>query len=130
MRTSVSEEISNSTESVKRAGKLLKDLDKATTFETSFFPWLPTPFHFKKMKSVAQLFYMFKNDAQARISSTQKVEDPMQALVDRGDTADIISQVSFSELKFWSVVTHSEMRICSIFSLHYLRAFVSINSFS
>ncbi|KAK4704365.1 hypothetical protein P7C70_g1842, partial [Phenoliferia sp. Uapishka_3] len=71
---------------LKRVLGLFGDVEKSSTPATILFPWFPSAAKVKRTLSAGQLYIIFQGIVDARKKEGRAEDDPLQTLIDEGDS--------------------------------------------
>ncbi|ORY39731.1 cytochrome P450 [Leucosporidium creatinivorum] len=66
--------------------KLFNDIEKSATMTTILFPWFPGPAKIKRTISAGRLYMILKKIVDERKKNGTTAQDPLQYLIDEGDS--------------------------------------------
>lgn len=101
MRIVGCDEIANDPSLLKTTLSLFETVESSATATAVLFPWFPSPAIIKRTIAGTRLYLIFKSVIEKRIASGKRGEDPLQYLLDQGDSVASITEVClFSQLMF------------------------------
>ena len=93
MRTVACNEIADDPVLLARTLSLYEGIEATATPLSIMFPWLPTPAKFRRLYIGSQLYIIFKRVVDDRKKYNRRENDPLQYLIDQGDSITDIIQV-------------------------------------
>lgn len=93
MRTVACDDIADSPELLAQTLKLYETIDGSATPTAIMFPWFPSPAVVKRTIAGGRLYMIINNIVKERKSTGIKGEDPLQFLIDEGDSMTRIIEV-------------------------------------
>lgn len=93
MRTVACHEIADDPQVLAACLRHFETIESTATPLTIMYPWMPLPAKFRRLKSGAQLYMIFKKVIDARRREARAEKDALQFLLDQGD--DVRSIITF-----------------------------------
>src|ERR1700761_3572434 len=94
MRAGGATEIANNRKLLDKTLSLYETIESTATPYQIIFPWLPSPALFKRFIGGTRLYMIFQNIVNQRKKTGTRYEDPLQYLIDKGDSMRDIIAVS------------------------------------
>jgi hypothetical protein len=94
MRAGGATEIATNRKLLEKTLSLFESIEKTATPYQIIFPWLPSPALFTRFLSGTRLYMIFQNIVNERKKSGKRYDDPLQYLIDKGDSMRDIIAVS------------------------------------
>jgi hypothetical protein len=93
MRIVGCEDIANDPELLEKTLHLYVTIEKSATPTTIMFPWFPSPAIIKRTIAGGRLYMIFKKIVEERKQTGKRGDDPLQYLIDQGDSVKRIIEV-------------------------------------
>ena len=77
--------------------RLFETIEQTATPYQIMFPWLPSPALLKRFIAGTQMHVIFQKIVNARKKSEKRIDDPLQFLIDQGDSMSRIISVSLKQ---------------------------------
>ncbi len=93
MRIVGCEDVAEDPALLKKTLGLYETIEASSTAASIMFPWFPSPAIINRTIAGGQLYMIFKNIVDARVASGRKGDDPLQYMIDDGDSMPKIIEV-------------------------------------
>jgi hypothetical protein len=110
MRTVGCKEIADDPKLLRKVLHFYEMIEESATATGIIFPWLLTPAKVRRTYAGARLYMIFNGIARERRRLGKEVDDPLQMLLNRGDSIEKIIAVSDNLLPVYQVLTFTPVR--------------------